>query len=271
MSSFFALGVGVYPNSQATGRTIWPLHAVSGYTFSISFAVAIPFIAVALSVNSLTNFWKILQNAGVKLALAILRNSSIFRGKRLTRAAKRCSEMLERYQSDKNFLRSKSEEDNANDSNGANTREYPDILNDTGGHPEKKTEPQVESKKYGKRFDPLDKSFALRQGEVSSERRMKKVTRQCRTFFLVNESWEGDFLDNDETKAALDKIRCKSRGTQPGVSHRSYFDFSFLQERPLITSKNDLSRKLSLALESPNDLQGLRSLMMMMSNNSNFI
>lgn len=45
----------------------------------------------------------------------------IFRGKRLAKAAKRCSEMLERYQSDKklpNVLRSISEEDNANDSIG---------------------------------------------------------------------------------------------------------------------------------------------------------
>lgn len=48
MASFFALEIRELP-SDATGQTNWPLHRVCAYLFGISFAVIIPFIALAFA------------------------------------------------------------------------------------------------------------------------------------------------------------------------------------------------------------------------------
>lgn len=181
-------------------------------TVGISFAVAIPFIAEALNVNSLTNLWKILQNAGVKLALAVL-TSSEERGllKRLN-GARRC---LKDTSLTRNFLMFCAPYPRRT----TRTIRLGKILGNLHIHWTTRTVilksigPQVESNRFRKRLNPLDKNFVPRQGEASGERWMKKVTRQCRIFFSMRA--EGDFLDNDETEAALKRMRCNRRGLAP--------------------------------------------------------
>lgn len=48
MASFFALNVREFPANES-GQTSWPLHRVCAYLFGISFAVIVPFIALAFA------------------------------------------------------------------------------------------------------------------------------------------------------------------------------------------------------------------------------
>ena len=48
MASFFALDIKEFP-ADGKGQTDWPLHLVCAYLFGISFAVIVPFIALAFA------------------------------------------------------------------------------------------------------------------------------------------------------------------------------------------------------------------------------
>ncbi|KAF2727552.1 hypothetical protein EJ04DRAFT_517173 [Polyplosphaeria fusca] len=66
MASFFALDVTAFPQ-DSKGQTNWPLHTVGGLLFGISFAVSIPFIIIAFSVQPMVSIWKSMTNDGLMI------------------------------------------------------------------------------------------------------------------------------------------------------------------------------------------------------------
>lgn len=57
IAAFFAINVREFPRDQSSGNTSLPLAYVSKYMFGIGFAVTIPLIVVALSLNDIGEAW----------------------------------------------------------------------------------------------------------------------------------------------------------------------------------------------------------------------
>ncbi|KAE9365921.1 hypothetical protein N431DRAFT_495731 [Stipitochalara longipes BDJ] len=58
MSSFFALGVNIFPRDAQSGNVSWPLHTLALLLFGISTLVFVPLVFIALYVNQITSFTK---------------------------------------------------------------------------------------------------------------------------------------------------------------------------------------------------------------------
>ncbi|KAK0730920.1 hypothetical protein B0H67DRAFT_54401 [Lasiosphaeris hirsuta] len=58
ITSFFALGIDVFPKDEESGNTAWPIRQVSAYLFGISIAVSLPLIAAAFYINPISRMVK---------------------------------------------------------------------------------------------------------------------------------------------------------------------------------------------------------------------